>query len=153
MDAKHLQECAVSETQSCIFLKSLIFHDTYLWEGLRRDLINQRREQFFYVPESMYTNFNQKISMYSFGKDFFSFLCKILQNLSSRLSEGMNFHFIWFFAYSRNSAYFPHPITLELSKSPDSNYLKLTIKESTVLCPPLYLNCASIISVSIKVTS
>ena len=42
-----------------------------------------------------------------------------------------------FFVYSCNSAYFSRPITLKLPKSPNSNYLKLTIKESAVLCPPL----------------
>ena len=42
---------------------------------------------------------------------------------------------------SCNSAYFPSLITLELPKSPNSNYLKLTFKDSTVLWSPLYVSC------------
>ena len=44
-----------------------------------------------------------------------------------------------FIDISSNSAYFPRLITLELPKLPNSNYLKLTIKDSTVLWSPLYL--------------
>ena len=39
---------------------------------------------------------------------------------------------------SCNSAYFPRLITLELPKSPYSNYIKHTLIESTVFCPPIY---------------
>ena len=57
------------------------------------------------------------------------------------LSQLMGWIFVlWIFNDNpRNSAYFPRPMTQESPKSPNSNYLKLTVKESTVLCPPLYL--------------
>ena len=48
-----------------------------------------------------------------------------------------------FIDISSNSAYFPRLITLELPKSPNSNYLKLTIKDSTVLWSPFKILPAS----------
>ena len=105
--------------------------------GTGQDIMTLTRGTFFYVPVPKYTNFHHKTSMYSSGKHFFSFLCKsFLQNFSSKLAKGMNYLFIWFFTYTRNSAYFPCPITLKLPKLPNSNYLKLTIKECTVLWSP-----------------
>ena len=95
------------------------------------------------VPEPKYTDILHKISMYSSGKHFFSFLSKsFLQNFSSKLAKGLNFHFIWFFAYSRNSAYFRQnrPILT----------LNLRSKSARFCGPPLVLRNGATIAKKVK---
>ena len=75
-----------------------IFHDTKLWEGLGRDLIILKNGTFSILCPSKYQSIpilNIKYPCAALEKTFFSFLCKnFLQNLSSMLSEILNFHII-----------------------------------------------------------
>ena len=77
--------------------------------------------------------------MYCFEKGFFHF-CEKVSYLIWILGylRALIFISYGFFGYSRNSAYFPRRLTFESSKSPNPNYLKLTIKECTVFCTPHY---------------
>ena len=83
--------------------------------------------------------FNKKYPCTASGKTFVIFVLNFPTEFEFEVNWGPEFslHMV-FLAYSRNSAYFSRPITLKLPKSPNSYYLKFTIKESTVLCPPLY---------------
>ena len=67
--------------------------------------------------------FSTKIYMYSFRKDFFHFCVKVSYRIwVIGFLRAWIFISYGFFAYSRNSAYFPRPIMLESPKSPNSNY-------------------------------
>ena len=101
--------------------------------GLGRGLIIQNKGRFSISLYQIIPILNKKYPCTALEKTLF------VQNLSSMLSEGLNFHFIWFFfAYSHNLAYVLRQSTLDSSKFANSNYLKLTIKESTVCCPGHY---------------
>ena len=81
-----------------------------------------------------------KIPNYS-KLDIFEILEKNFQTTIELYSQLTGWIIIWllFINNSHNSAYFLRPITLELLKSPNSNCLKLTVKDSTVLWSPLYI--------------
>ena len=116
------------------------FHYTELWDGQGAGPHNLKKGDVFLCPWTKVYRFStKKYSCTASEKAFWIFVKIFVQNLSSRLSEGLNFHFIWFFTQSRNSAYFPRPITLESSKSPNSIYIKLTINNCHVLWIPLYV--------------
>ena len=74
------------------------FHDTELWEGQGVGLHTKWWGYFFWCPwctvyRFLTINLHEKLQ-----KWLFSFLWKTFpQNLSSRLAQGLNFHFIWFY--------------------------------------------------------
>ena len=76
------------------------FHDTELWEWLGASPHNFSMGYFSHVPEPNYTNLNQfstKNLHENLQEWLFKFLHKsFLLNLSSRLGDRLNFHFIIF---------------------------------------------------------
>ena len=134
MNAENLQKCALAEFGNlAMHFHKIYFILLYLVVGRARAGAgphNLKKGTFLYVPEPKSTDFQQKYPCLALGQVFFHFCEKVSYRIWV-LSYDL------FHTYSRNSAYFPRPMTLESPKSPNSNYLKLTIKESTVFCTPL----------------
>ena len=114
---------------------------TELWEWLGAGPHILIRWCFFLCPWTKLYRFSTKNHHEKHQEWLFEFLCKsFLQNLSSRLAHRLNFHFNNFNDKSRNLAYFLCPYMLESLKSPNFNYIKLMINNSTsFMKTPLHL--------------
>ena len=96
MDSENLQGCAVSETQSCIFIKSHIFQDSMIpsyGSGQGRALILKEGDVFSYVPEPNYTDFQQNITMKGIRNDFLNFELKFPTEFEFQVSSQVEFSF------------------------------------------------------------
>ena len=96
MKAEHMQKCAVSETQSCIFIKSHKFHDSMTLScgsGKGRALIFIEGDIFFMSLYQIIPIFNKKITRKSFRNDFGNFCENVPTEFELQVSRQAEFSF------------------------------------------------------------
>ena len=141
MDAENSQECALRSIGNLVMNFQFSWNCIYsmiLWYwvmgGTRAGPNNLKKRDSFLCPCTKEYRFSKQNLHEKFQEWLFKFCVK-------------DFYWIWTLGYvtgwiftseifndnSRNSAYFPRPKTLDSNKSLNSNSLKLTLKESTVL--------------------
>ena len=101
---EYLRDCKVTETQSYYFIKS---YDSMIlscerYQGWALSPLYLKKGMLFLMSlDQSIPIFNKKFHV-KLWEQLFSFLCKSFQrNLSSRLAEGFNFHFVTISNYAK----------------------------------------------------